>query len=147
MSKRPNEWENFAFTEVGPHPAHRPLEDLRAAILDELAEAGQVQPWNLYFYLIHETGPIPQEIRNYLARLVVGQQKYKKPSGRKSPDAETKRLISIMVRDLFVLRKAAYVRQGESKTYAKDRAIEELALEHKVSESFIEKLINPRKRK
>ena len=147
MNKRPNEWENFAFTSTRPHPAHWPIDDLRAAILEELAEAGQVQPWNLYFYLIHETGPIPEEIRNYLARLVVEQKKYKKSPGRKSPDAETKRLITIMVRDLFVLRKAEYVKQGETKTNAKDRAIEDLALEHKVSESFIEKLINPRKRK
>jgi hypothetical protein len=147
MSKRPNEWENFALTGVGSHPAHRPLDDLRVAVLEELAEAGQVAPWNLYFYLIHETGPIPEEIRNYLARLVVGQQKYKKPSGRKSPDAETKRLISKMVRDLFTLRKAEYVRQGKSKTDAKDHAVEDLAREHKVSESFIEKLVNPRNRK
>jgi len=79
MSKKPNEWERFAFTslEVNPQPWHMPLPDLKAAILKELSTTGQIEPWSLYYFLVREAALIPQEIRNYLAEIAVGRKNTK----------------------------------------------------------------------
>ncbi len=149
MSKKPNEWERFAFTslEVNPQPWHMPLPDLKAAILKELSTTGQIEPWSLYYFLVREAALIPQEIRNYLAEIAVGRKKYKKPSGRKAVDPETKQQISKYVRDLFDFKKSRYIQQGETKTDAQAQAIEDVATENDVSERFIEEIVFPRNRK